>query len=162
MVVAVHEGIIKEAKDCDEKDPENTVFGRSLYCNLDQSFFLGYTNGLERQGKGIYMKKGNIFQQGFFTAGRLDSDNSYSIVDLMHNVNDKQTEQELNQKLQEKQQREQQKKDAFSYLSYEIDEHQKDDSIVITLSDEFNEGMDSPEIELKKERPKRKGSGEIM
>lgn len=60
IVVAIYEGVIREELDCDASDELNTVFGRSIYCNFEQSYFLGYTNGQERHSKGILYKNNKV------------------------------------------------------------------------------------------------------
>jgi len=52
MIVAFYEGIIDEDQNLTDGHP---VFGRSLYANYDDCYYLGYTRGMERHAKGIYV-----------------------------------------------------------------------------------------------------------
>ena len=52
MIVAFYEGTIDEGQSNNAGHP---VFGRSLYANYDDCHYLGYTRGMERHGKGIYV-----------------------------------------------------------------------------------------------------------
>jgi hypothetical protein len=58
IVVAIYEGIILENKTSYDIKP---IFGRSIYCNYEKSYYVGYSNyGQEKHGKGIYFRKNTI------------------------------------------------------------------------------------------------------
>lgn len=65
------------------------MFGRSIYCNYDKSYYFGYTYSLDRHTKGILVKDNIIHQEGYFNEGLLEQENNYPIVDLMYDRNEK-------------------------------------------------------------------------
>ena len=63
---------------------------------------MGWTRGLEKEGKGIYLKQNKVVQQGYYTCNKLDKANEYVVVDLMNNENNKKSEEQLALKIQKK------------------------------------------------------------
>jgi hypothetical protein len=60
LIVSFYEGMIIENEDYDSSRT-NFKFGRTIYCNFDESYYLGYMNGKEKHSKGIYIKNNKIF-----------------------------------------------------------------------------------------------------
>ena len=65
LLIAVYEGFLKEGTNPTD-DTVTPVFGRSIYCNHYNSYYIGNTHANERHGNGCYVQKGKILEEGFF------------------------------------------------------------------------------------------------
>ena len=58
--------------------------------------------GNERHTKGILVRRNQVFQQGFFSKNKIEPGNSFEVVDMLSNRNDKEREDRLSRNLQRK------------------------------------------------------------
>ena len=87
MIIAVYEGVIKEVQNHEE-----CHFGRNVFCNFEYSYHYGYYKALLMHCKGVLVHKNDVMQQGFFDEGSINPGNSYTVVNMLKNTNDKQKE----------------------------------------------------------------------
>lgn len=80
IIVAYYEGVIKDYLDPDDDDEAtNLAFGRSIYCNCDKTYYLGYTLGMEKHQKGIMVYDNEIDQQGRWDHGKILPHNTFEV-----------------------------------------------------------------------------------
>jgi len=84
VLVCFFEGMVDEQQEQPQSGKIMKMqFGRSLYCNFEKSYHIGYMAGNERHAKGILVRRNQIFQQGFFTKNKIEPGSNFEVVDLM-------------------------------------------------------------------------------
>ena len=174
MIIAVYEGVIKEVTDHEE-----CHFGRNVFCNFEYSYHYGYYKALQMHCKGVLVQKNEVVQQGFFDEGSIDPGNSYQIVNLLKNTNDKQKETELYQQLLKQEEKKRQKNLVNSYSDegefvkkYPQHLESSSDSESIGNAEDSDEFANSQELkpdlrpsirlQFSGKKPKRQASGELI